>query len=154
MLRLEKTFKVVKSPLVGPLHRAVMAQGQILQSVGQSPATPESGYYQATGQYLHQCKRSGHPQPEARLALTGQESLCQLSSASGAQDTLQDTSDSSCDSCHKHVTWPWVYSVLPSRSLALCTSASKIFIFQQTSLQRGNKFLTMTFGCSEFFFHS
>lgn len=98
--------------------------------------------------------KAGSNRAESLAAsLTGQESLCQLSSASGEQDTLQDTSDSSCDSCHKHVTWPWVYSVLPSRSLALCTPASKIFIFQQTSLQRGNKFLTMTFGCSEFFFH-
>lgn len=46
-----------------------------------------------------------------------------------------------------------VYSVSPSPSLALCTPAPKIVIFQQTSLQQGNKFLTMTFGCSEIFFY-
>lgn len=73
-LRLEKTFKVVKCSVVGPFHRAVMSRGEILQSVGlgQSPATPVSGFYRATGQYLQQCKCSGHPLPGARLALMGQ----------------------------------------------------------------------------------
>lgn len=140
--------------MAGPLHRAAMKRAEIPWAVGQAPGTAGSGISQPTGQYLHGHQRSGHPLPQARLAVTQPPTVgqpCQLSSE--GRDIRRPCHSCISQGCHQHSTQPQFYSVSPSPSLALRTPAPKIFIFHQTSLQQGNTFLTMTFGCYEFCFH-
>lgn len=152
---------------MGPLHRAVYETGRDTAVCRTVLATAESGIPSHGSIFtpalmFRPSPAAGKAGSETAASLTPKSRktlLHQLSSAPEGWAVSRGTCDGDsppapwgCRGCHQHVTQPRVYSLSPSRFLALCTPAPKIFIFQQTTLQQGNKFLTMTFGCSEIFF--